>query len=126
MIRKIRTLCSCRHLAPRVEDRRRRRNWQHINKGMIDDSDVFSIIVDHASPANVFASARAQASTMSVSAGEQFSRSRAFRSRPAGTRAEAGSTNENIDLVPEIHRRPGRTTDPAGTWKRIGESWRSS
>ncbi|MGB0050240.1 MAG: hypothetical protein WBP70_22520, partial [Terriglobales bacterium] len=22
-------------------------NWQHINKGMIDDSDVFSVIVDH-------------------------------------------------------------------------------
>jgi photosystem II stability/assembly factor-like uncharacterized protein len=25
-------------------------NWQHINKGMIDDSDVFSIIVDHSNP----------------------------------------------------------------------------
>jgi len=25
-------------------------NWQHINKGMIDDSDVFSVIVDHDNP----------------------------------------------------------------------------
>ena len=32
-------------------------NWQHINKGMIDDSDVFSVIVDSDNPAVVFASA---------------------------------------------------------------------
>ncbi len=32
-------------------------NWQHINKGMIDDSDVFSVIVDHDNPSIVFASA---------------------------------------------------------------------
>jgi photosystem II stability/assembly factor-like uncharacterized protein len=32
-------------------------NWQHINKGMIDDSDVFSVIVDHENPSVVFASA---------------------------------------------------------------------
>ena len=29
-------------------------NWQHINKGMIDDSDVFSIIVDASNPADRF------------------------------------------------------------------------
>jgi photosystem II stability/assembly factor-like uncharacterized protein len=32
-------------------------NWQHINKGMIDDSDVFSIIVSSADSSEVFASA---------------------------------------------------------------------
>ena len=32
-------------------------NWQHINKGMIDDSDVFSVIVDSTNPSIVFASA---------------------------------------------------------------------
>ena len=32
-------------------------NWTHINKGMIDDSDVFSIIVDKTNPSIVFASA---------------------------------------------------------------------
>ena len=47
-------------------------NWQHINKGMIDDSDVFSIIVDHSNPANVFASA-CSGIYKSVTAGEQFS-----------------------------------------------------
>ena len=31
--------------------------WRHINKGMIDDSDVFSIIVDATNPSVVFASA---------------------------------------------------------------------
>ena len=31
--------------------------WQHINKGMIEDSDVFSIIVDSSDPSVVFASA---------------------------------------------------------------------
>jgi photosystem II stability/assembly factor-like uncharacterized protein len=32
-------------------------NWEHINKGMIDDSDVFSIIVDNKNPSIMFASA---------------------------------------------------------------------
>ncbi len=43
------------HLAWRTEDGGA--TWQHINKGMIEDSDVFSIIVDSSNPSVVFASA---------------------------------------------------------------------
>ncbi len=43
------------HLAWKTDDGGT--NWRHINKGMIDDSDVFSIIVDSSNPAVVFASA---------------------------------------------------------------------
>jgi photosystem II stability/assembly factor-like uncharacterized protein len=32
-------------------------SWKNIKNGVIDDSDVFSIIIDHANPATVFASA---------------------------------------------------------------------
>ena len=55
-------------------------NWHHINKGMIDDSDVFSVIVDSTNPpwfmpapALVFTRAKARA-TCSISC-------RAFRFR---------------------------------------------
>ena len=43
------------HLAWKTDDGGA--NWRHINKGMIDDSDVFSIIVDRSNPSVVFASA---------------------------------------------------------------------
>jgi len=33
------------------------KTWAHMNKGIIDDSDVFSIIVDPKNPSNVYASA---------------------------------------------------------------------
>ena len=46
-------------------------NWEHINKGMIDDSDVFSVIVDHSNPQNVFASA-CSGIYKSTTAGELF------------------------------------------------------
>ena len=33
------------------------KNWHSIKQGVIDDSDVFSMIVDFSNPSNVFASA---------------------------------------------------------------------
>src|SRR5207237_9889984 len=43
------------HLAWKTDDGGK--TWRHINKGMIDDSDEFSIIVDPTNPSLVFASA---------------------------------------------------------------------
>src|SRR6266403_1602783 len=48
-------------------------SWQQIKKGMIDDSDVFSVIVDHSNPSVVFASA-CSGIYKSESAGNQFSK----------------------------------------------------
>jgi photosystem II stability/assembly factor-like uncharacterized protein len=47
------------------------KNWHSIKKGVIDDSDVFSIVVDSAAPANVFISA-CSGIYRSDSAGELF------------------------------------------------------
>src|SRR5215475_9759481 len=43
------------HLAWKTTDGGR--TWHHINRGMIDDSDVFSILVDSSNPSVVFAGA---------------------------------------------------------------------
>ena len=66
-------------------------NWQHINKGMIDDSDVFSIIVSSANPSEVFASA-CSGIYKSTSGGDQFEKIQGHSlHRAAYSRAEAGS-----------------------------------
>ncbi|HST10420.1 MAG TPA: hypothetical protein VLL05_08575 [Terriglobales bacterium] len=93
-------------------------NWQHINKGMIDDSDVFSIIVDHSNPANVFASA-CSGIYKSVTAGEQFSkiqgipfsarRTRVLKQDPGNPNIVYAGTTEGL----------WKTMDLGKTWKRI-------
>ena len=93
-------------------------NWQHINKGMVDDSDVFSIIVDHSNPANVFASA-CSGIYKSVSAGEQFSkiqgipfsarRTRVLRQDPSNPNIVYAGTTEGL----------WKTADLGKTWKRV-------
>src|SRR5690242_4417953 len=93
-------------------------NWQHINKGMVDDSDVFSIIVDHSNPANVFASA-CSGIYKSVTAGEQFSkiqgipfsarRTRVLRQDPSNPNIVYAGTTEGL----------WKTMDLGKTWKRV-------
>jgi photosystem II stability/assembly factor-like uncharacterized protein len=93
-------------------------NWQHINKGMIDDSDVFSIIVDHSNPANVFASA-CSGIYKSVTAGEQFSkiqgipfsarRTRVLKQDPGNPNIVYAGTTEGL----------WKTMDLGKTWKRV-------
>ncbi len=93
-------------------------NWQHINKGMIDDSDVFSIIVDHSNPANVFASA-CSGIYKSTSAGELFSkiqgipfsarRTRVLKQDPSNPAIVYAGTTEGL----------WKTTDLGKTWKRV-------
>jgi photosystem II stability/assembly factor-like uncharacterized protein len=93
-------------------------NWQHINKGMIDDSDVFSIIVDHTNPANVFASA-CSGIYKSVTAGEQFSKIQGIPFSARRTRVlKQDPTNENI-VYAGTTEGLWKTTDLGKTWKRI-------
>ena len=91
-------------------------NWQHINKGMIDDSDVFSVIVDHDNPQIVFASA-CSGIYKSESAGNQFSKIQGIPFTARRTRVlKQDPTNENIVYA--------GTTE--GLWKTVdlGKSWK--
>ena len=93
-------------------------NWQHINKGMVDDSDVFSIIVDQSNPSNVFASA-CSGIYKSVSGGEQFSkiqgipfsarRTRVLHQDPSNPNTVYAGTTEGL----------WKTMDMGKTWKRV-------
>src|ERR1039457_5460618 len=93
-------------------------NWQHINKGMIDDSDVFSVIVDHENAAVVFASA-CSGIYKSETAGNLFSkiqgipftarRTRVLKQDPTNEKTVYAGTTEGL----------WRTTDLGKSWKRV-------
>jgi photosystem II stability/assembly factor-like uncharacterized protein len=93
-------------------------NWQHINKGMIDDSDVFSIIVDQSNPQNVFASA-CSGIYKSTSSGDQFSkiqgipfsarRTRVLKQDPGNPQIVYAGTTEGL----------WKTVDLGKTWRRV-------
>jgi photosystem II stability/assembly factor-like uncharacterized protein len=93
-------------------------NWQHINKGMVDDSDVFSIIVDHSNPANVFASA-CSGIYKSVTAGEQFSKIQGIPFSARRTRVlHQDPSNPNI-IYAGTTEGLWKTMDLGKTWKRV-------
>ena len=104
------------HLAWKTDDGGA--NWHHINKGMIDDSDVFSIVVDTSNPANVFASA-CSGIYKSVTAGELFQkiqgipfsarRTRVLRQDPGNPSIIYAGTTEGL----------WKTADLGKTWKRV-------
>jgi photosystem II stability/assembly factor-like uncharacterized protein len=92
--------------------------WQHINKGMIDDSDVFSIIVDSSNPSIVFASA-CSGIYRSETAGDLFRklqgipfsarRTRVLKQDPTNPGTVYAGTTEGL----------WKTTDSGKTWKRV-------
>ena len=93
-------------------------NWQHINKGMIDDSDVFSVIVDHDNPAVVFASA-CSGIYKSETAGNQFSKIQGIPFSARRTRVlKQDPTNENI-VYAGTTEGLWKTTDLGKVWKRV-------
>jgi len=93
-------------------------NWQHINKGMIDDSDVFSVIVDHTNPAVVFASA-CSGIYKSETAGNQFSKIQGIPFSARRTRVlKQDPTNENI-VYAGTTEGLWKTMDLGKTWKRV-------
>jgi len=96
-------------------------HWQHINKGMIDDSDVFSVIVDHANPSVVFASA-CSGIYKSETAGNQFSKIQGIPFSARRTRVlKQDPTNENI-VYAGTTEGLWKTTDLGKNWKRVSNS----
>ncbi len=96
-------------------------NWEHINKGMIEDSDVFSIIVDSSNPSVVFASA-CSGIYRSATSGELFQklqgipftarRTRVLKQDPTDPNVVYAGTTEGL----------WRTADSGKTWKRMTTS----
>jgi photosystem II stability/assembly factor-like uncharacterized protein len=96
-------------------------NWQHINKGMIDDSDVFSVIVDHDNPSVVFASA-CSGIYKSVSGGDLFSKIQGIPFSARRTRVlKQDPTNENI-VYAGTTEGLWKTTDLGKSWKHVSTS----
>ncbi len=91
-------------------------NWQRINKGMIDDSDVFSIIVSSANSSEVFASA-CSGIYKSTSAGDKFEkiqgipfsarRTRVLKQDPSNPAVVYAGTTEGL----------WKSVDDGKTWK---------
>src|ERR1700704_367700 len=93
-------------------------NWQQIKKGMIDDSDVFSVIVDHSNPSVVFASA-CSGIYKSESAGSQFSKIQGIPFSARRTRVlKQDPTNENI-VYAGTTEGLWKSADLGKTWKRV-------
>jgi len=93
-------------------------NWQHINKGMIDDSDVFSVIVDHDNPSVVFASA-CSGIYKSETAGNLFSKIQGIPFSARRTRVlKQDPTNENI-IYAGTTEGLWKSTDLGKVWKRV-------
>src|SRR5207245_5992720 len=104
------------HLAWKTDDGGA--NWHRINRGMIDDSDVFSIIVDSANPSIVFASA-CSGIYKSSTAGDLFQkiqgipfsarRTRVLKEDPSNPSIVYAGTTEGL----------WKTMDQGKTWKRV-------
>jgi photosystem II stability/assembly factor-like uncharacterized protein len=93
-------------------------NWQHINKGMIDDSDVFSVIVDHDNPSIVFASA-CSGIYKSETGGDLFAKIQGIPFTARRTRVlKQDPTNENIVFAGTTEGL-WKTVDLGKVWKRV-------
>src|SRR5271166_1573469 len=93
-------------------------NWQHINKGMIDDSDVFSVIVDHDNPSVVFASA-CSGIYKSENGGNLFTKIQGIPFSARRTRVlKQDPTNENI-VYAGTTEGLWKSTDLGKVWKRV-------
>src|SRR6202051_845192 len=96
-------------------------SWQHINKGMIDDSDVFSVIVDHENPLVVFASA-CSGIYKSETGGNLFSKIQGIPFSARRTRVlKQDPTNENV-VYAGTTEGLWKTTDLGKVWKHVSSS----
>ncbi len=95
-------------------------NWQHINKGMIDDSDVFSVIVDHDNSSVVFASA-CSGIYRSENGGNLFTKIQGIPFSARRTRVlKQDPTNENI-VYAGTTEGLWKSTDLGKVWKRVSD-----
>ncbi|MGH9556081.1 MAG: WD40/YVTN/BNR-like repeat-containing protein, partial [Terriglobales bacterium] len=95
--------------------------WSQMKKGVIDDSDVFSIIVDHDSPSTLYISA-CSGIYQSLDRGEQFRkiqgipasarRTRVLKQDPQNPSVVYAGTTEGL----------WKTVDAGATWRRVTAS----
>ena len=93
-------------------------NWHQINRGMIDDSDVFSIIVDRTQPNVVYASA-CSGIYKSEAAGELFSKVQGIPFSARRTRVLKQDPNQSNIVYAGTTEGLWRTTDAGKRWSRI-------
>ncbi|HEY4677364.1 MAG TPA: YCF48-related protein [Candidatus Angelobacter sp.] len=104
------------HLPWKTEDGGK--TWHNIKKGVIDDSDVFSIVIDRAQPANIFISA-CSGIYRSDSAGELFRKIQGIPYSARRTRMlQMDPTDHNV-VYAGTTEGLWKTTDAGGTWKHM-------
>src|SRR6267154_4783381 len=104
------------HLPWKTEDGGK--TWHNIKKGVIDDSDVFSIVIDRAQPANLFISA-CSGIYRSESAGEMFRKIQGIPYSARRTRMlQMDPTDHNV-VYAGTTEGLWKTTDAGATWKHM-------
>jgi photosystem II stability/assembly factor-like uncharacterized protein len=96
-------------------------NWQHINKGMIDDSDVFSVIVDSTDSSVVYASA-CSGIYKSESAGDLFHKLQGIPFSARRTRVLKQDPNSPGTVYAGTTEGLWKTIDGGKTWKHATNS----
>ena len=104
------------HLAWKTNDGGK--NWHQINRGMIDDSDVFSIIVDPKEPNIVYASA-CSGIYKSQAAGELFAKVQGIPSSARRTRVLKQDPNRENVVYAGTTEGLWRTEDAGKRWVRV-------
>ena len=104
------------HLPWKTEDGGR--TWQNIKQGIIDDSDVFSIIVDPKNPAVVYASA-CSGIYKSDTAGKQFTKVQGIPFSARRTRVLQQDPSNGAVVYAGTTEGLWRTKDAGSTWARI-------
>lgn len=95
--------------------------WSQMKKGMIDDSDVFSIIVDRATPSTVYISA-CSGIYKSQDSGELFRKIQGIPSSARRTRVLKQDPQNPAVVYAGTTEGLWKTVDAGATWKRITAS----
>jgi photosystem II stability/assembly factor-like uncharacterized protein len=104
------------HLPWKTEDGGK--TWHNIKKGVIDDSDVFSIVIDRAQPANIFISA-CSGIYRSDSAGELFRKIQGIPYSARRTRMLQMDPTDHNTVFAGTTEGLWKTIDGGVTWKHM-------
>jgi photosystem II stability/assembly factor-like uncharacterized protein len=103
------------HLPWKTEDGGK--TWHNIKKGVIDDSDVFSVVIDSTNPANVFISA-CSGIYRSENAGELFRKIQGIPYSARRTRMLKMDPGDHNVVYAGTTEGLWKSTDGGATWKR--------
>jgi photosystem II stability/assembly factor-like uncharacterized protein len=104
------------HLPWKTEDGGK--TWHNIKKGVIDDSDVFSIVIDSTQPSNLFISA-CSGIYRSESAGELFRKIQGIPYSARRTRMLQMDPSDHNIVYAGTTEGLWKTTDAGATWKHM-------